>query len=122
MVERELLGARVELDPTGAGRERTLRLGERAVAGLDATEGDEQAIRLPRRLEHHVIGRRIAIGLVHREHKSPACVGRGEHRQQFLGRLFHPVGIVAPEMRVRVEQLQARHLLVHQLKPRPHER
>ena len=44
MVEHELLGARVELDPAGAGVEAALRLGERVVVWIHAAERDEQPV------------------------------------------------------------------------------
>ena len=45
VVERELLGARVQLDALGAGVQRALGLGARAaVVGVDAAEGGEQAV------------------------------------------------------------------------------
>ncbi len=44
MGERELLGTRVQLDALGAARERALGLGQRAVAGLHATERHEQPV------------------------------------------------------------------------------
>ena len=43
MVEREALGARVELDPARARRQAALGLGERIVVRVEPAEGHEHA-------------------------------------------------------------------------------
>ena len=70
MVERELLGAGVKLDPLRAGVETALGLAQCVVGvRVDAAERHQQPVRRSRRLDHHVVGRRVAVGLVHREHE-----------------------------------------------------
>ena len=117
MVERELLGAGVELDPASPGREAALGLGDGVVVRVHAAEGHEQPVRFPRRLDHGVVGRRVAVGLVHREHERAAGAGQLQAREQLLGGLAHPVGVVLADVRVGVEQLDAGHLLEHDLGP-----
>ena len=48
-VEGEGLGARVELDPPGAGVERALGFRNRRVVPVDAAVGDQDALGFPRR-------------------------------------------------------------------------
>ena len=67
VVERELLGARVELDPLGAGRERALGLGNRVVVRVDTAERDDQPVRVSGGGEHVVVRGAVAVGLVERE-------------------------------------------------------
>ena len=73
VVERELLGARMQLDAAAPWRERPLGLGQRPLARLDPAERHHQAVAGRRRLDHEVVGRRVAVRLVHR--KDEAATG-----------------------------------------------
>ena len=122
VVERELLGPRVELDPLGAGLERAQRLPGRVPGvGAHPAERRQQAVGGGGRLQHHVIGRRVAVGLVHREHERPPGAGVAEGADQLRRGLAHAVGVVVPQVGVSVEQLHAGDLFPHQLGPRVHE-
>ena len=66
--QREALGPRVQLDALGAGVEAAARLGQRVGARVEAAEGDEPAAGVGGRREHAVVGRRVAVRLVHGEH------------------------------------------------------
>ncbi len=59
---------------------------------------------------------------MHREHEAAAGVGRMQLMQKLLGALPHPVRVVLAEVRVRVEQLEPRHLIADHLKPRRDQR
>ena len=75
VVERELLGARVELDPLRAGGERALGLGHGIVVRVDAAERNEQTARVARGGEHVVVGGAVAVGLVERERERAPGAG-----------------------------------------------
>ena len=104
--------------PAGAGVKRAPRLGERVVVRVDAAERHQQAAGVRGRRDHHVVGGRVAVRLVHREHERAAGAGDLEHLQQLLGVLAHHVGIVLAKVRVRVEQLQAGNLIANDVQPR----
>ena len=76
VIERELLGAGVELDPARAVVEAPLGLRQRVLVRVDAAERDEQSVRLLCRLDHLVVGLAIAVGLVERERERSACAPR----------------------------------------------
>ena len=123
MVEGELLGAGVQLDALRAGLERPLGLrAGTAVVGVDPAEGREQAVGPRRGVDDHVVGRGVAVGLVHGEDESASRLGCAERVQQFGRGLLHPIGIVLAEVRVGVEELDAGDLLEHQLGPRADDR
>ena len=93
------------LMPRAPASSARARLGERAVVRVDAAVGD-QAVRMGRGGgDHRVVGRRVAVGLVHREHDAP-CV-RGLQRFDELFRLLlEPVRVVAADVGVRVVEVQ----------------
>ena len=76
MVERELLGAGMELDPASPGREAALGLCHGILVRVHAAEGHEQPTRFLRRLDHLVVRVRVPVGLVHREHECAASTGQ----------------------------------------------
>ena len=114
VVEREALCARVQLDAPGPGGQAALGLGQRVVLRVEPAEGHEHRVTGLGLGEHHVVGGRIAVRLVHREHH-PAGAGAPEQLQQLGARAVVPVGIVGAQVRVGVERLGARHLLAHAL-------
>ena len=75
----------------------------RAVARVDAAEGDEPPVGRRGGRERDVVGRRVAVGLVHREHDA-ARSGAAEHVEQLLRGLREAVRIVGADVGVRVEQ------------------
>ncbi len=108
-VEGELLGARVQLDPAGAGGEAALGLGNRAVEGVEAAEGNQTSVAFARPREHAIVGHAVggaALGVVQREHAGAPCAGLVELREQLLERQRAPI-LVEPEVGVRVEHLGA---------------
>jgi hypothetical protein len=119
VVERELLGARVELDAARAARERALGLGERVVLGVEAAEGEQPAAGGLRLLDHHVVRRRVAVRLVHREHERPR-VDLLERPRQLLAAAAVAVGVVRSDVRVGVERLEVREVLAQPFEPRQH--
>jgi len=118
MIERELLGARVQLDPLRAPAQCALGLLDGASAvGTDPAERRQQAVRATRRLDHHVVGRRIAVRFVHREHERAPRLGLPEDGEQLRECLAHAVGIVLAEVGVGIEQLHPRDLFLHLSRP-----
>ena len=68
VVERELLGARVELDARARPRSRQRSASASGVAvRVEPAEREQPAAGGLRLRDHHVVGGRIAVGLVHRE-------------------------------------------------------
>ena len=119
--ERELLGARVQLDAGRAGVEAAPRLRDRAgVLRLDAAQRAQRAVRRRDPVEHHVVGLAVAVGLVHREHERARVDGR-EDGQQLVDRLLEAVGIVGPDVGVGIEQREARDVLGGPVEPGPQE-
>jgi hypothetical protein len=76
MVERELLGAGMELDPASPGREAPLGLGHGIFMRVHAAEGHQEPPRFLRRLDHLFVRVRVPVGLVHREHERAASIGQ----------------------------------------------
>ena len=106
------------LIPLRAGREAAADLGDTVGRPrVDAAERDQAAVGRGRRLEHVVVGGRVAVGLVHREHDR-ARSGRCERLEQLVGRALEAVGIVDADVRVRVEQRDRRQQLHRLLAPR----
>ncbi len=85
--------------------------------GLIRQKGISSPPLVARGLEHHVVGRRVPVELVHREHEGAPRAGRLQPSDQLRGSLAHAVGVVLPEVRVRVEQLEARDLIERDLGP-----
>ena len=86
--------------------------------GSTRQNGTSNSVRLRcGRLDHAVVGGRIAVGLVHREHEAAARAGGPKYLGELLRALAHTVGIVLAQMRVRVEQLKARNLETDRLEP-----
>ena len=102
VVERELLGPRMELDPARPARERALGLGDRVGLRVQAAERDQPALGGEGLVDHRVVGRRIAVGLVHREDEGAPGVGDVEQGDQLGERLAHAVGVVFAEVRVGI--------------------
>ena len=68
--ERELLRPRMQLDAVDAGVEAAPGLGHRAgILRLHAAQRAQAAAGRRHRLHHRVVGARVAVGLVHREHE-----------------------------------------------------
>ena len=65
--EGEALGPRMKLDPAGAGVEAARRLGHRAGVRVDAAVRDQHASDSAAAASDEVVGRPVAVGLVHRE-------------------------------------------------------
>jgi hypothetical protein len=108
VVEPEALGARVELDAPGAGVQRPLGLGQRIVGRVEPAERHELAARRLRLGDHPVVRRAVPIGLLRREHDGSRARAV-EPRDQLLVAAPEPVRIVAPRVRVRIEQLDPGH-------------
>ena len=119
VVERELLGARMELDAARAAVERALGLGGRVVGRVEAAEGEQAALAPLRLLDHHVVRRRVAVELVHGEDER-ARVDPLQRADQLLAAAAVAVGVVEPDVRVGVERLEAGQLLAQPLEPRQH--
>ncbi len=89
------------------------------VVRAHAAERDElPGVRGGRR-DHRVVGRRVAVRLVHREDDG-ARAGRAERVEQLRERLLVAVGIVAPDVRVRVIEGERARVLDDPLQPGPH--
>ncbi len=100
----EPLGARVQLDPGRAAIHAAARLGDRSgLVRIDPRQRDEPAAGRRGLLEHGVVGRRVAAGLVHREDER-AGADDLEGGEQLLGRLAERVRVVLAEVRVGVEE------------------
>ena len=110
MVEREALGAGVELDPARARRQATLGLGEWVLRRVEPGEGHQQRSRRLGLGEHHVVGGRVAVRLVHRE-DDRAGVGQVEQLDKLRARAVVAVGVVGAQVGVGVEQLDPGHLV-----------
>jgi hypothetical protein len=108
----------VQLDAVDAGLEAAPRLVDAArVLRLHAAEGAERPVRTGDRVHHEVVGRRVAVGLMHREHQRLG-VDRRERLEQLLGRLLEAVGVVLPDVRVGVEERDAGEVLHQAVEPR----
>ena len=93
--EVEALRARVQLDAARAGVQAAGGLGHRAVARVDAAEGDEPPVGRRGGRHHDVVGRRVAVGLVHREHDA-ARAGAASTSISCSGVCAKPSGSLAP--------------------------
>jgi hypothetical protein len=116
VVEREALGARVQLDPPSSGLQAALGLGQRLVLRIEPAEGHKATVRGGGLGEHHVVRRLVAAGLLHGE-DGGSGVGRLEGGAQLLRRAAVPVRVVPPEVRVYVEKLQTRNFVAYALEP-----
>ena len=107
----------IPLAPAASARSASAR--RRRRCGLTRQNGVSRPSEPRGRLDHHVVGRRVAVGLVHREHeRARARRRRRSTASSSCGRLLHPVGVVLTQVRVGVEQLHAGDLLAQQLGPR----
>ena len=113
VVEIEALGARVKLDAARPGIEGAAELLQGRVGRIEATEGEQAPVRGLGFGEHHVVGRWVAVRLVHREDER-AGVDELQAADQLLGAAAVAVRVVLAEMRVRVEQLRTGHALAQQ--------
>ena len=106
VADRELLGARMELDPTGPEIEAADRLLDRPLLEIEPHERDDPIrIRCCVR-ERAVIGGgegRAAVGLVETERERAGDAELVEHREHLVGAAAHSVDVVA-EMGVRIEE------------------
>jgi hypothetical protein len=106
-VEREAVGAGMELDPTRAVVETTLGFAHRIVAGVEPAERDEPAVGRGGLGEDAVVGRVVAVGLVHREDDG-AGADRVQRRDQLARRAGKAVRVARARVRVRVEEHEVR--------------
>jgi hypothetical protein len=119
VVEREPLRARMELDPACATVEGALGLGERVVLGVEPAEREQPSVRPLGLVDDHVVGGRIAVGLVHREDES-ARVDSLERADQLFAAASVAVRVVEPDVRVDVEQVEVRDVFAQPVEPRQH--
>ncbi len=97
VVERELSARGCSLIPRAPAARHRSRLGDRVVVRVDAAERDEQPVESRAACEHHVVGGRIAVGLVHREHERATGVARSSSTSSSsLGVCFMPSGSFWP--------------------------
>ena len=71
------------------------------------------------RSERRVVGVRVPVRLVHREHDA-AGARRRERRDQLARRLGVAVRVVLADVRVRVVEVERPRVLDDPLQPRPH--
>ena len=107
MVERELLGAGMQLDAPRTRVQSPSCLRDRVLIRRrrDPAERDQHAGPIRRCAEDHVVGRRVPVGLVHGARERPPRTRAVKAVEQLPWRLLHPVGIVAPEVGVGIEEL-----------------
>ncbi len=86
---------------------------------VEPAEGEQAAVRGRGLLDHHVVRRRVSVGLVHREDER-ASVDALERADELLAGAPVAVGVVRPDVSVRVERLEVADLLLEQLEPRHH--
>jgi hypothetical protein len=106
-VEREVLGARMQLQAPRSRLERALGLGHRLVPGVEPGEGHHSPAGGRGLGDHPVVGLGVAVGLVHGEHR-PASAGGLQAADQVLGLASEAVRVVAADVGVHVERLDAR--------------
>ncbi len=116
MTEIEPLRPRMQLHAPGAGGQAALQLADRVRVGIDATEGDEPTFRRCRGGEHGLVRFAVAGALHQREHRS-APSDQGERVGELGGRAAPPVGIVAAQVRVGIDESRARQPLHQAAKP-----
>ena len=92
----------MQLDPRCASSDRALRLLQRAVARIDATERDEPAARGLRQRERAVVGGPIRVRFGEREHDR-ASVHDFDRADELVDIEAGAVGVGAPKVRVTVE-------------------
>ena len=117
LLEGEPLRTRMQLDAAGAEVEAALGLGDGVGSRIDAAEGDERVRRSRDGFEDVVVGRRIAVRLVHREGDGTGA-DRLEGVEQLVGLLPVAVGVVAAEVGVGVVEDGAVEQLLDRLPPR----
>ena len=119
VVEREPLGARVQLDATSAGVEGPPCLPGGIVVRVHAAERHEPPAAALGLRKHAVVGLRVAVRLVHREEDGPAA-DPVEHLGELLEARLHAVGIVGAGVRMDVEQLDVAEPVAERgVEPRP---
>ena len=116
MVERELLGAGMQLDAQRALAQAALGLGQRIVVGVQAAERKQPPVGGGGVGEDHVVRRRVAVRLVHGKDDRPG-VDVLQRRGELLGRAAVAVGIVGAQVRVGVDRLQAGHVAAQAIEP-----
>jgi hypothetical protein len=121
VVQRELLGPRMKLDPACSAFQGALDLGERLVMRIEPGEREQQAVALLRLPDDHLVRGRVALELVHREDER-AGTDLLERPGQLGAAARVAVGVVEPDVGVCVERLDVRHRLAHGVEPREHAR
>ena len=116
MVEGEVLGARMQLEPARARSQAALRLGPRVLARVEPREGHQAAGGVAGLGQHAVVGLGVAARLVHRE-DDRARPREGERLEQRAGRAGVAVGVVGARVGVRVEEADAGELTPEGLEP-----
>ena len=108
VVEKELLGARVELDAARAEVEAAARLLDRPFVEREPHERDEPSVRARGELERPVVACAEAgmpVGLVEAEDEGPRDAVAVHRAEELLVASDHPVDVRA-EVRVGVEDVQ----------------
>jgi hypothetical protein len=116
VIEVEALGARMQLDPARARLEAAPGLGEGIVLRVEPAERKQPAVARGRLRGDHVVRGRVPVRLVHREHERRR-VDAVELLDQLSARAAVAVGVVAADVRVHVEHVEARDLGAHPLVP-----
>ena len=119
--EPEPLGARMQLDSRGAEPDGALGLPQRAVVRIDAAERHEPAVRQLGGGEHPVVGGPVGARLREREDDG-ARIHDAERRAQLGGTEAGAVRIRAADVRMRVEQPDARQARPQRGEPRLEQR
>ena len=110
LVEREGVGARVELDAASTGVEAPFSLAHGIVMRVEPAERHEAAGGRRGLRQHAVVGRAVTLGLVHREDDG-AGADRVERGQQLLGGAAKAVRVARARVRVGVEEREPRHVI-----------
>ena len=117
VVERELLSARMQLYSLSAAGRARVRPRPARWSPVSHGRRHQQAVALGCHLDHEVVRRPIAVGLVHGEDEATTGMRAMQAAKQLVGGLTHAVRIVLPEVGVGVEQLQSRYLITNRLQP-----
>ena len=109
-VERERLGARVQLDAARPVTDAAFALGDRAFGRVQATEGDQTTSAFLGPPQNTVVGKavgRLALGVVQRENACPARVRVVQLREQRL-QIERAAVLVEPKVGMGVEDFALR--------------
>ena len=108
VVERELLGARMQLDPARSVGQRPLGLGDRIVVRVDRQNGISSPSLVRAASSTMSLAGAYPSSSCIGNTKAPRAPASLEPGDQLRGSLTHAVGVVLTEVCVRVEQLDAR--------------